>query len=55
MQAITNSGLRPKILEYYKREIIQTYGFQHTLTLCNLEQVGLLRLQVSLPFGSGIF
>lgn len=48
MQALTNSGLRPKVLEYYKREIIQTYGFQHALTLSNLERAGLLRVQVSL-------
>lgn len=45
MQALTNSGLRPKVLEYYKREILQTYGFQHVLTLSNLEQSGLLRVQ----------
>lgn len=45
MQALTNSGLRPKVLDYYKREILQTYGFQHALTLCNLEQAGLLRVQ----------
>ncbi|KAK3911950.1 Vacuolar protein sorting-associated protein 33A [Frankliniella fusca] len=45
MQALTNSGLRSKVLEYYKKEILQTYGFQHALTLSNLEQAGLLRLQ----------
>lgn len=50
LQAQTNSGLRPKVLEYYKREILQTYGFQHVLTLCNLEQAGLLREQVSQKF-----
>lgn len=47
MQALTNNGLKPKVLEYYKREILQTYGFQHALTLCNLEQAGLIRVQVS--------
>uniref|UniRef100_A0A2K5LQL0 Vacuolar protein sorting-associated protein 33A n=1 Tax=Cercocebus atys TaxID=9531 RepID=A0A2K5LQL0_CERAT len=28
------------ILEYYKREILQTYGFEHMLTLHNLEKAG---------------
>ncbi|XP_063227243.1 vacuolar protein sorting-associated protein 33A isoform X2 [Bacillus rossius redtenbacheri] len=45
MQSVTNSGLKAKVLEHYKREIIQTYGFQHILTLSNLEVAGLLRLQ----------
>lgn len=43
---MTNSGLKPKVMEYYKREIIQTYGFQHILTLSNLEKAGLLKFQV---------
>lgn len=43
MQSFTSSGLKQKVLEYYKREIIQTYGFQHILTLMNLEQAGLLK------------
>lgn len=46
MQSFTNSGLKPKVLEYYKREIIQVYGFQHILTLTNLEKVGLIKIQV---------
>lgn len=45
IQCYCNSGLKPKILEYYKREIIQTYGYEHLVTLHNLEKVGLLRLQ----------
>ena len=45
MQCIVNSGLKPKVLEHYKREIIQTYGFENFLTLENLEKVGLLKLQ----------
>lgn len=46
IQSLTNSGLKPKVLEHYKREIVQTYGFQHFLTLSNLEKSGLLQLQV---------
>uniref|UniRef100_A0A1B6E3U9 Vacuolar protein sorting-associated protein 33A n=1 Tax=Clastoptera arizonana TaxID=38151 RepID=A0A1B6E3U9_9HEMI len=45
MQSFTNSGLKPKVLEYYKREIIQVYGFEHLLTLTNLEKVGLIKIQ----------
>lgn len=43
LQSVTNSGLKPKVLEHYKREIVQTYGFQHLLTLINLEKAGLLK------------
>ncbi|GAB6030139.1 Vacuolar protein sorting-associated protein 33A [Chamberlinius hualienensis] len=45
IQSITNSGLKQKLLDYYKKEIIQSYGYQHVLTLQNLESVGLLRVQ----------
>ncbi|XP_059169291.1 vacuolar protein sorting-associated protein 33A-like isoform X2 [Physella acuta] len=43
IQSICNDGLKPKVLEYYKREIIQTYGFEHLVTLSNLEKSGFLR------------
>ncbi|KAL3857445.1 hypothetical protein ACJMK2_012115 [Sinanodonta woodiana] len=43
IQSYCNNGFKPKVLEYYKREIIQTYGFQHMITLMNLEKAGLLR------------
>ncbi|XP_046670558.1 vacuolar protein sorting-associated protein 33A isoform X1 [Homalodisca vitripennis] len=45
MQSATNSGLKPKVLDYYKREIVQAYGFHHLLTLINLEKAGLLKVQ----------
>ncbi|XP_076749374.1 vacuolar protein sorting-associated protein 33A isoform X1 [Xylocopa sonorina] len=47
IQSLTNSGLKPKLLDYYKREIIQTYGFQNLPTLLNLEKAGLLKQQQS--------
>jgi hypothetical protein len=47
IQSLTNSGLKPKLLDYYKREIIHTYGFQHLPTILNLEKAGLLRPQQS--------
>lgn len=45
IQSLTNSGLKPKLLDYYKREIVQTYGYQHLTSLINLEKAGLLRPQ----------
>ncbi|CAE1276176.1 VPS33A [Acanthosepion pharaonis] len=45
IQAFCNNGLKTKLLDYYKREILQTYGFQHLVTLLNLEKTGLLRPQ----------
>ncbi|XP_072921665.1 vacuolar protein sorting-associated protein 33A isoform X2 [Hemitrygon akajei] len=47
MQAVCNNGLKPKVLDHYKREILQTYGYEHILTLNNLEKAGLLRPQTS--------
>nr|KAF6403691.1 hypothetical protein HJG59_010087 [Molossus molossus] len=45
LQSVCNSGLKQKVLDYYKREILQTYGYEHILTLHNLEKAGLLRPQ----------
>ncbi|XP_064392951.1 vacuolar protein sorting-associated protein 33A-like isoform X2 [Halichondria panicea] len=45
MQSVANSGLKPKILEYYKRNIVQAYGYEHLISLHHLETAGLLRLQ----------
>uniref|UniRef100_A0A8C7Z331 Vacuolar protein sorting-associated protein 33A n=1 Tax=Oryzias sinensis TaxID=183150 RepID=A0A8C7Z331_9TELE len=47
MQSVCNNGLKQKVLDYYKREILQTYGYEHILTLHNLEKVGLLKPQTS--------
>lgn len=47
IQSLTNSGLKSKLLDYYKREIIHTYGFQHLPTILNLEKAGLLKQQQS--------
>ncbi|XP_064209394.1 vacuolar protein sorting-associated protein 33A isoform X1 [Anguilla rostrata] len=47
MQSVCNNGLKQKVLDYYKREILQTYGYEHILTLGNLEKTGLLKLQTS--------
>ncbi|KAM9994732.1 hypothetical protein ACTFIY_000926 [Dictyostelium cf. discoideum] len=38
----THNGIKPKQLEFFKREVIQTYGCSHILTLHNLEKLGLI-------------
>ncbi|XP_076434715.1 vacuolar protein sorting-associated protein 33A-like [Babylonia areolata] len=43
IQSICNDGLKPKVLDFYKHEILQVYGFEHLLTLHHLEKVGMLR------------
>ncbi|XP_030074491.1 vacuolar protein sorting-associated protein 33A isoform X1 [Microcaecilia unicolor] len=45
LQSVCNSGLKQKVLDYYKREILQTYGYENLLTLNNLEKAGLLKSQ----------
>lgn len=45
LQSVCNSGLKQKVLDFYKREILQTYGYEHMLTLNNLEKAGLLKAQ----------
>uniref|UniRef100_A0A8B9K0B5 Vacuolar protein sorting-associated protein 33A n=1 Tax=Astyanax mexicanus TaxID=7994 RepID=A0A8B9K0B5_ASTMX len=47
MQSVCNNGLKQKVLDHYKREILQTYGYEHLLTLNNLEKVGLLKPQLT--------
>lgn len=50
MQSAVNSGLKQKTLEYYKREIIQVYGFKHLITMTHLENSGLIKIQVNALF-----
>ncbi|KAI9679995.1 MAG: hypothetical protein M1817_005010 [Caeruleum heppii] len=40
-------GLKPRELEYYKRLILQAYGYQHLLTLNALEKLQLLQSRTS--------
>ncbi|XP_029426745.1 LOW QUALITY PROTEIN: vacuolar protein sorting-associated protein 33A-like [Rhinatrema bivittatum] len=47
LQSVCNNGLKQKVLDYYKREILQTYGYEYLLTLNNLEKAGLLKPQGS--------
>lgn len=43
LQSVTNGGLKPKVFDFYRREILQTYGTEHIITLFNLEKAGLIR------------
>lgn len=47
MQCIAGSGLKPKILDYYKRELVQVYGIKALLVLNNLEAAGILKPQTN--------
>ncbi|XP_056636100.1 vacuolar protein sorting-associated protein 33A [Diorhabda sublineata] len=47
LQCIASSGLKPKILENYKRDLVQVYGLEALLAISKLEKVGLLKVQSS--------
>lgn len=42
LESCLNNGIRSRDLESFKRQVQQAYGFQHILTLSNLEKMGLL-------------
>jgi len=42
LESCLNNGIRSRDLENFKRQIVQAYGFQHMITLTNLEKMGLL-------------
>jgi len=42
LESLTNGGLKPKDLDFFKREVLQTYGYEHILTLDALEKMNLL-------------
>jgi len=45
LQSIIGSGLRPKVLDSYRKMIMHAYGHRHLLSLINLEKAGLLTSQ----------
>lgn len=47
LQSLTNSGHRSKVIEYYYREILQTYGYQHLVTFDKLENAGIIKVKNS--------
>eukprot|EP00088_Acartia_fossae_P005844 TRINITY_DN12644_c0_g1_i2.p1 TRINITY_DN12644_c0_g1~~TRINITY_DN12644_c0_g1_i2.p1 ORF type:complete len:625 (+),score=133.75 TRINITY_DN12644_c0_g1_i2:46-1875(+) len=42
MQSLVSSGLKPKVLDMYKKLVLQAYGYEHLLTLQNLEKAGFI-------------
>ncbi|ELR21297.1 vacuolar protein sorting 33 [Acanthamoeba castellanii str. Neff] len=49
----TTGGIKPKQYDSFRREFLQTYGYNHIGTLSNLEQLGLIKkYDGSPPFAS---
>lgn len=47
IESCVGAGLRPKDFEFFKREILQAYGYHHILTLDALEKMQLLQQRTS--------
>jgi hypothetical protein len=45
LQSLVNGGLTQKLFDFYRKEVLQTYGFEHALTLDALQKAGLLKVQ----------
>lgn len=45
MQSAAGNGLKQKTLDFYKKEIVQTYGIDSLLKIGRLEKAGLLKVQ----------
>ncbi|KAG0350964.1 hypothetical protein BGZ54_003500, partial [Gamsiella multidivaricata] len=46
LYSLVNNGLKPKQFEFFKKEILEAYGFEHIQTLENLRRLGMLTKQV---------
>ncbi|KAL1923818.1 uncharacterized protein VTP21DRAFT_8798 [Calcarisporiella thermophila] len=46
LQSLVTGGLKPKVYDHLKREILQTYGHEHLLTLSRLEDLLLFTKQL---------
>ncbi|EZF25085.1 hypothetical protein H112_02533 [Trichophyton rubrum D6] len=46
LDSCINGGLRPRDLDNFKKQVLQGYGYQHLLTLSNLEKMELLQPKV---------
>lgn len=58
LESTISGGIRPKDLDNFKRHVLHAYGYQHLLTLRNLEQMGLLVARTAanpfyIPVGGG--
>ena len=42
LDSLCNGGIKSKDLQFFKREILQTYGYNHLVSFSNLEKLGLI-------------
>ncbi|ODO00685.1 ATP-binding protein [Cryptococcus wingfieldii CBS 7118] len=49
LASLTTGGLKPKVLEGFKRDFLQIYGYHHLPLLVNLQSLGLLRAPPPTP------
>jgi len=47
LQSVVGSGLKPRLLEQYRRLVLQSHGHNHLLTLDMLATAGLLTLSTN--------
>ncbi|TPX46403.1 hypothetical protein SeMB42_g01870 [Synchytrium endobioticum] len=52
LYSLVNGGLRIKNYEFFKREVMHAYGFEHLLTFQNLSKTGLFKRQDSTTLAS---
>lgn len=53
LYSLTNGGVKPKPLEQFKRDFLQTYGYEHLSLLVALSRLGLLaKAPASTSFGA---
>ena len=45
VHSLTHSGVKAKAYDFFRHEILQTYGHEYLFTLLNLERLGLLTRQ----------
>ncbi|KFD55174.1 hypothetical protein M513_03815 [Trichuris suis] len=43
LQSLVGGGLKRKVFDQYRKELVQQYGYQHLMTLRRLEKAGLLK------------
>jgi len=54
LYSLVNNGVKAKQLDALKRALVQSYGYKHLLTICNMERVGMLNNQMGKSAWSGI-
>ncbi|KAF9172590.1 hypothetical protein BGX20_005287 [Mortierella sp. AD010] len=47
LYSLVNNGLKPKQFDFFRKEILEAYGYEHIQTLENLRRLGMLTKQVT--------